>query len=432
MVGVGGTLQFWSWKRTFTGGKFTGVMGKGGNVGGVLCVLELMAGNNRVVSGGDRGYMMVWEDGYVVGCIGRVLEEGCGPMHDGGLHVIQQLPCDDDDDDDDWNAMVFTAGADGCLRWWLLQDILTADTNTNIHTALRPLRVVQIYNYGPEQAMICKVLCMPGGREMIVQEGSSGSIRRVIIQEDDDVTSSELFMCYHSGTIKGVAVSPMHTLMATIDDHGSIVCWDYRAGRAIAKLAFVNIACSVIRWIAVDGHDPWIIVGFSDGCLRVLTLQEDDNRLQVKQLMRPHCNAISCITCSPCSQYLATVGEDQRLFFFKVDAQELITSVGFVHCHGMPSCLHWSCKNVMYVKDDRFVMEAVGCDVISRSDSHDEELALEQRLVRLQDGDENENKAVNKISTCNNRKDDGFDVIYVCDELPGMFHHCNYDNVTMI
>ena len=127
-----GHIRFWNMAWTFTGLKLQGEGGKFGQLelSDVSSFYELPDG--KILCGTEQGTLILWE-GVLVKAHLVLDRDSKAPLHKGMIEVILFE-----------DKCFITAGADGFIKWWPLNDIDQAEGDDIQEVAIRPTKEVSI------------------------------------------------------------------------------------------------------------------------------------------------------------------------------------------------------------------------------------------------------------------------------------------------
>ncbi len=246
----------------------------------------------------------------------------------------------------------------GWLRWWALEDVDIAEVDKfdNIDVEIDPFHELHA---GSGVA----IQCLEPGKGNFLIIDANGALRHLSMPvcttagqctqyraliKGTVCENSQVLELFHAGGIAAMDLSPSGDIVVTAGEDGTLRFWNFVAKRLLLSLGFSS-AIQCLHW----SSQSILFVGFADGTLRVLTFSigTDGSPLSsVLHTTKPHESAISALSSSPCSGYLATGGVDQTIFLFNIVAAERSATVidsfqllplGFVATCGVPLCLSW-------------------------------------------------------------------------------------------
>ncbi|CAK9111108.1 unnamed protein product [Durusdinium trenchii] len=365
-VGVG-HIRFWKMATTFTGLKLQGDLGKFGasELSDISGFVELPDGKARhgrwgwamkgaasscvevIGSGGSMrkhhayGKLLLWEGVFVKVELMRA-KEGvtqaeagtsiAGSPHNGNIEVILI---------DKENGMVISGGDDGHLRWWPIEEIDTAEAdydNGILEFGIRMRKEVRVPPAGEmnqHPAHIQHVVIGEDEVTWLIQDSRNGMIW---IYDMAANTCTSALSC-HSQQVTGSVVSSSYAgLVMSCGMDGTVRAfnvsqpWDNELYRDIRPLhsAKVGATCLDATPELVDPSKRTVCVGYTDGTIRAFTACSD-GFLQL-QALKPHNCMVKQLKYSPDEfNLLATLGEDNTIFFFHVQLlSEHAIPIGFV------------------------------------------------------------------------------------------------------
>lgn len=349
-----GHIRFWGMTDTFTGLKLQGNIGKFGKVEltdiGVFAELP----DGKVVSGTETGHLLLWEGNFIK-C--RLVQSNSLLCHQGEITYIRL---------DSIENCIVTAGVDGFLRWWSLEKVDTADTESDnsMDCAITPLAE---YFIGNEY----------GGIKDVVDSN--------IVNKQNDITSNEIFHRYfivltnkgytlkinftvknttvdktrnfstvlsksgnagtgdkeieskiiilneaHANTITSVDTSLTSHIAVTCSIDGYVRVWDY-IGRRLLSSRHFSIHPTAVRWVpqaVIQSKKENILIGFADGTVREFSLMIDSKTgkysLNRKMVFKPHTKPVLDLQFNK-NNVLATTGQDGIIFFFNCKSIDVTT-----------------------------------------------------------------------------------------------------------
>eukprot|EP01083_Nonionella_stella_P033452 91592_1 len=292
-----GHIRFWKMASTFTGLKLQGDIGKFGalDLTDVSAYAELPGG--KVISGTETGNLLMWDGEFVQFEMIRKNNDSC---HDGMIEFLHL------------NGTVLTsAGADGFIRQWDIAGIEFVEVPEN--DPKYRLDPVKEFSIGDDASILHMLPRGEDGDCWLVQD-KNGRIADVNIKED---TTKEL-LNFHAHGINAMAISPKGSHVAvTAGQDGSVRCWDVRHKKVIYAREFEDPVTSLC-WppLSVDDKNRTVLVGFSNGVVRVLERYIASFLMVVA--LKPHTAPVVSMAFSPDGKCLATASEDKTVFFFEV------------------------------------------------------------------------------------------------------------------
>lgn len=356
-----GHIRFWKMAATFTGLKLQGSIGKFGKIdlSDIEHFVELPDG--KVVSGTESGSLLLWEGNFIKCRFVQVGGEQCHGAPITYLGYDREEKC------------IISGSLDGKIRWWDFNAIDTAevDSDQTMDFELLPLTEFSI-GQGVGIKTLLDTGAMDYNRSFIVIDtnGRAQTIRFALLPRDesgnqiygdqmrlcdvilsmqeqsqkqklqveslqDSETNDELvvdenqqfaverntFSQFHSGGITGMDTCPSDHLVATCGSDGAVRCIDYVNRKEVTCRIFQNSA-TTLKWLGpdIDPTGKSVIVGFSDGTVRVLSLGFNLDRTigwVRRMVFKPHNMAVVDISFSDSGKYVATSGKDGIIFFQK-------------------------------------------------------------------------------------------------------------------
>jgi len=321
-----GHIQFWKMVNTFTGLKLQGTLGKfnGEALSDISGALELPF-HNMIVTSTEYGDLFIWSDGRIKMKIMRragALDSEDANCHDGAIDTLTYVEDE---------SMILTAGEDGFIRKWSVDDIRQAVTSKSSGI---------IYVKPISESLLAganiRYICVLNDR-LLVQDAGEGSVLSI---QNEKV--SRLF-CAHNGAITGVASSFISSHLYTCGDDGRIHCYDYNSCELkFARKFNVGATCLANLPLNLDNEGKCIAVGFVDGVLRVLVRTNTSWRLAIA--VKPHTCGITELVWSTSGKRLAAVGNDGKIFIFNTSRfkeSNAFDAVGFLSLKTPLSAVTW-------------------------------------------------------------------------------------------
>ena len=327
-----GHIRFWNMAKTFTGLKLQGEIGKFGKIdlSDIEAFVELP--DSKVVSSSESGHLLLWEGNFVKCRLvtssstpdlmyekaGEDLIFGDVPAHKGGVYsIVHDRELD----------MIISAGADGNIKFWSFNDIDVAEVDSDI-TMDYPIMPKKTIPLGPDVSIKHVV---DSGDSYFVEDANGALYRQSKTATSADTRES--LWTFHSGSIVGIAASPVDHYCATAGSDGNVFIWDY-VNKTVVASHKNNHGCTSITVppVTVDKTGKTFTVGFEDGVMRCFTF--DGDSLTLKQVTKPHNGPVTVISYSPDGKYVATGGRDGVCFVIKCpdpsDPSGSYTPIGFV------------------------------------------------------------------------------------------------------
>ncbi len=311
-----------------------------------MIAFTILPGGN-VLSGNEFGDLLLWE-GQFIKC--RFIRPGGLPCHAQEVASIHF--------DAESNTLV-SACMGGWIRWWALEDVVITEVEKfgNVDFEIDPLHEVHA---GSGVA----IQCLEPGKGNFLIIDANGALHRLSMPQctttgqckqhrasikGTTCETLQVLELFHAGGIAAMDLSQSGDIVVTGGKDGTLRFWNFVTKRLLLSLGFSS-AIQCLHWL----NRSILFVGFADGTLRSLTfsIETDGSPLSsVLYTTKPHESAISALSISPCSGYLATGGMDQIIFLFNVvaaaessvaviDTIQLLP-LGFVATYGAPLCLSW-------------------------------------------------------------------------------------------
>jgi len=320
-----GHIQFWRMVKTFTGLKLQGKVGKFNSepLSNLTAALELPF-HDMIITSTEYGVLLIWLDGQVQlkimsGTDSRS-ELNC---HSGSIETLAYV---------DDGSMILSAGEDGWIRKWDVAEIREAVMRQVKGTIyLKPASEFMID--GARIRHICTL-----GTSVLIQDRGRGLVTSW------NADAEKIIVTAHVGAITSCEAALKSTHLVTVDDAGSIHCYDYlsrkllyrkRYGTAITALSNVPLS--------VDPDGRSVVVGFRDGSIRILVRNELCWRLALA--IQPHSSAITAFSWNGDGTRLGISALDGSVFIFKSVTFDF-RPIGFVKL-AMGSRVFWDTENVL-------------------------------------------------------------------------------------
>ncbi|CAM9470484.1 unnamed protein product [Choristocarpus tenellus] len=333
-----GHIRFWHMATTFTGLKLQGEIGKFGKEDlsdiDAFCFLP----DGKVVSGAENGSLLLWEGQFIKCVLARPGLLGC---HDGAVMHVSL---------DRTDMLLVTSGADGFVRWWAFATVESADAEEDsTRFELEPVRELFL-----GQGITARCLERGGKRgdptsdHFLVTDGTGGLWRAPLIINYTTLADppAQRLMSFHAGAIVELDTSFLEHLVATAGADKTVRIWDYLTKRQLEVASFPRPA-TCLEWAhdRVDPNGQTVVVGFSDGVVRVLVRDHKAGVLRRAQTLKPHDGVVVAIAFSPCGNVLLTAGRDHKLFFIRAflsDERKEYQPLGFHTLPSPPTSVSWS------------------------------------------------------------------------------------------
>ncbi|XP_040013967.1 cilia- and flagella-associated protein 44 [Xiphias gladius] len=333
-----GHIKFWKMASTFTGLKLQGLMGHFGKTAATDIEGYVELPDGKVVSGTDRGNLLLWDGNAIKVEICRKEGRSC---HAG---MVQPFALED--------GQLMTIGSDGVVRGWDFESIDAADSNSvNSRFEMEPMNEMVVGHNVCLSSMVKSSL--PDSFIWFAQD-SSGAIWKLDLSFTYTTPDPECLFSFHAGAIQGLDVSKKSHLMATTALDRSVKVFDFLAKRELTTSRF-NQGGTALSWAPplVNQSGSLLVTGFEDGVVRLLELYDPqrlhvvtgrspkgDAKLRLKQAFKPHNAPVTAVAYERNGDILATGSSDCTVFFFTVG--EKYNPIGFVHVPGPVQGLEWS------------------------------------------------------------------------------------------
>ncbi|XP_053710641.1 cilia- and flagella-associated protein 44 [Synchiropus splendidus] len=328
-----GHIKFWKMASTFTGLKLQGLMGHFGKRAATDIEGYVELPDGKVVSGSDRGNMLLWEG---TGIKVEICRKDGRPCHEG---TVQPFSLED--------GQLLTFGSDGVIRSWDLESIDSAEADSD-WVELEPMDEMMVgYNVSLSWMVKSPV---PGSFVWFAQD-SRGAIWKLDLSFTYTTPDPECLFSFHAGAIQALHVSSHSHLMTTTTLDRSVKVFDFLAKRELAQISF-NQGGTALCWAPRLGnqHGALLLTGFEDGVIRLLELLRDeygsgrskglDAKLHLRQAFKPHDAPVTAVAYERNGATVATGSSDCTVFFFTVG--ETYRPIGFIHVPGPVQGLEWS------------------------------------------------------------------------------------------
>ena len=347
-----GHVRFWKMAETFTGLKLQGDIGRFGNedLSDIAGYAEMPDG--KVLSGTESGRLLMWDGGLIRAVL---LRPGGAPCHDGMIEFIR-LDAD--------TGKVYTAGADGYVRVWEYKTLNDAEPGEDSVEAYVDTIAEYLITRGEDSTdstdptsttpSSIKSLIMSEPDHWLVQDEKGGLIYVPLAGETNapDVNNSKRLFDFHAGSINKLECCSTSDHVITAGDDGTVRLFDYVYKTETFGARFSSPACSLqIAPPNVDEFERTVVVGFGDGCVRVLL--RCSNMWKLTNVSKPHNGPVTCVAYAPkthvgSSPTLATAGADGKVWFFEVASHAQtpgttkLQPIGFLKAPGAVTCLSWN------------------------------------------------------------------------------------------
>ncbi|KAL5270287.1 hypothetical protein ACHWQZ_G001132 [Mnemiopsis leidyi] len=330
-----GHIKFWKMAATFTGLKLQGELGKFGRtaISDVEGYVELPDG--KVLSGSEWGNMLLW-DGDLIKCeLSSTENNNC---HNG---QVQEIFLDEGE--------LITAGADGSVKIWDFETIDGADVLEE--DAMFPMEPMSEMHVGEGVSIIsmCKTVNENNDtNSMWLAQDAAGGIWRLDISVSLTKKAPELIQSYHAGPVRGIVPCPYTHMSASMGSDGAVRVVDYlRKHTLVCKKYKSGGSCILWPGRNVDSKMVTLIGGFTDGVIRVMTLDyadqesEFDLKIVLQHALKPHKGEVTAMIIDDEGKTLVTgSAEDSTLFFFDITSNYM--PIGFMKLEAPVKTMAWS------------------------------------------------------------------------------------------
>ncbi|KAL5270283.1 hypothetical protein ACHWQZ_G001132 [Mnemiopsis leidyi] len=347
-----GHIKFWKMAATFTGLKLQGELGKFGRtaISDVEGYVELPDG--KVLSGSEWGNMLLW-DGDLIKCeLSSTENNNC---HNG---QVQEIFLDEGE--------LITAGADGSVKIWDFETIDGADVLEE--DAMFPMEPMSEMHVGEGVSIIsmCKTVNENNDtNSMWLAQDAAGGIWRLDISVSLTKKAPELIQSYHAGPVRGIVPCPYTHMSASMGSDGAVRVVDYlRKHTLVCKKYKSGGSCILWPGRNVDSKMVTLIGGFTDGVIRVMTLDyadqesEFDLKIVLQHALKPHKGEVTAMIIDDEGKTLVTgSAEDSTLFFFDITSNYM--PIGFMKLEAPVKTMAWSNSSMIFGRKDTHPVKRV-------------------------------------------------------------------------
>ncbi|CAE8657611.1 unnamed protein product [Polarella glacialis] len=337
-----GHVKFWKMATTFTGLKLQGDLGKFGasELSDISGFVELPDG--KKVTGTEYGKLLLWEGVFVkvelmksdpAASGEETSTKLAGSPHTGAIDV---LLLDKD------AGLVISGGDDGYLRWWPIDeiDLAEADYDAGILeygiTMRKEVRIPPSSDsHGMRAAHIQHITRSGDDRHWLIQDVRNG----VVWSYDTESGACTPVISAHTSQITGALISARYPgLVVSSGIDGTLRAfnvstqWDNELFTDARSLSGerVGISCMDATPEIVDPEGRTICCAYTDGTVRAFSMC-DDGFLLIQALKPHNCMVSQLAYTEDESGLLATLAEDNTIFFFQVHTlSEHAIPVGYV------------------------------------------------------------------------------------------------------
>ena len=331
-----GHIKFWKMADTFTGLKLQGRLGRFGKteISDIEGYIELPDG--KVLSGCEWGNMLLWDDGLIKL---EVIRKGKKHCHGAAVEQILLV-----------EGEILTVGLDGFIRVWDLDTIDTADVSAeHPFLEMEPMNELKAVLNGPnavgEVPAALHSIVRSMEPEVWFAQDKNGGVWKLDLSFTHTSAQPQKLLSAHSGDVPALAISPVAHMVATAGSDSSVRLYDFNTGVLLGLARFPSPASTIVWGTSeTDEQNKLVIVGFSDGVIRLLLVQPPPPpqhghkphiyaaELALKAAFKPHVGKVTQIALDVLSKLMVTGGDDSTVFFF--DASNDFEPVGFVTVPG--------------------------------------------------------------------------------------------------
>ncbi|XP_022906281.2 cilia- and flagella-associated protein 44 [Onthophagus taurus] len=302
-------IKFWKMIRTFTGLKLQGELGRFGKTeySDIMGIYPMP--DEKVISGSSWGNILVWEAGLIKIEVFRKLRKKC---HEAPIVKFDFI-----------DGELWTVSMDGSVKVWHYDSIEQADPPDDD----RVVQIEPIFNFKTPN---CQFMTIDKrGRDekdtfYYAQDGNGGLWLIDLTTELNVTPSRQLYFC-HAGAISDMATCPYGNYFVSFGIDGRLQLYNY-IKKSLLMVQQYPAKGKCMMWvpISVDPSGDVLILGFDDGCLRivVLTIKEEHKHTEYKtttiQITKPHNKPLRCMSLNSTEEILVTAGEDSTIFVYKV------------------------------------------------------------------------------------------------------------------
>lgn len=300
--------------------------------------------DEKILSGCEWGNVLVWEDGLVKM---EVCRKNRRPCHNGP--ITQIFMCN--------NEEVMTVGSDGYVRIWYWETVELSDPPEDDRIVeIEPSHEYRIGtdNYNAELLKIVKSVdgnndeendeSLSSSSSWYAQDGSGGIWFCDLSTTRRPLFPRQLFRC-HAGEIIALDTCSMMHYVCTLGIDGRIFIYDYHERKLIFYHQFLTSGRDLI-WlpISIDPTASIMIIGFSDGILRMIAFDDKVYDIKFLQVIKCHCDAITKISINPKGSILVSASEDLTIFVHQIVRTSPILTllpIGFIRVASYVTSINW-------------------------------------------------------------------------------------------
>jgi len=313
-----GHIRFWKMASTFTGLKLQGQIGKFGQV--ELSDIDAFAElpDFRVVSGTEAGNLLMWDGNFIQFTIALPGGKKC---HENQVEVVIYEDGD-----------IISAGRDGYVKIWEFKKFEFVEVDEDY----------PVFELEPKQEIFVgegvEIVGMLRGEDHWILQDAKGGLFKLWVPSYD----VERLISTHAGTISGIEVNPFNHTAITCGTDGSVRGWNVLKEKFLCSMSFKAAAkCMSMVPPNVDPLCNTVVVGFADGCVRMLVRKGE--AFQLLNVVKPHKDSCEHIAVAPDGSMYASCDSTGQLFFFKYDfASAKFVPLVFIELPSRPSNLVWS------------------------------------------------------------------------------------------
>jgi WD40 repeat protein len=334
-----GHVRFWKMADTFTGLKLHGSLGKfGAEPLSDICATCESDDGKITLSGTTSGAILAWSGGLIETkfCIDEEITCHDGAINSMHLRRIIVQHNQQEQQEQKKRLQLVTTGEDGYVRAWDVDEILSIVQTPEI-PFLQKIKPIFGYHLGDNVNCKNAIVSDDNSNSKLVVQNACGSLLELDLS---DGTSQEIFEA-HSGAIAGCDVSFVSPHFFTTGDDRTVRCYDYSQCKLLFTSRF-QARGTILKVFpkAVDTSSRLVLVGFSDGVVRVLLRSEAS--FIVLESLKPHTDAIVSIDWNVEGSKFATASKDKTIFLFDVEAKGKLAPIGFVRLDKVPKHIEYN------------------------------------------------------------------------------------------
>jgi cilia- and flagella-associated protein 44 len=331
-----GHIKFWTMSSTFTGLKLQGLIGRFGKT--EICDIYGICSmpDEKVLSGCQWGNILVWENGLIKLEVCRKNRKKC---HIGCITQIFMRNSEE----------IMTVGTDGYIRIWFWETVELSDPPEHDRfVEIEPSHEFHV-GQGGYNAELLKIIKNQSDQEdWYAQDGNGGIWWCDLATEVRPQKPKQLFRC-HAGKIVAMDTSGISQHVATLGEDGRLYVYDYIEKEMVFNHQFLANGSDLV-WlpVSVDPTGSVMILGFTDGVIRVISFNykvQSLEQFQLVQAVKCHCKPITKISVNPKGSIFVSASEDSTIFVHQlVKDTPLVTlqPIGFIKVPSPVSCINWN------------------------------------------------------------------------------------------